>query len=167
MNQPIYYFAGLKAFDKWSIGLYLLLTLILVYFFETTHDNGLRNSIVFGYAFLTQFGLYVFCYRSLRNLTVFLIWLFIGLFHLYLYFILKGDQTLQLFRGHSATPLKNTVWLLILFQVLRFLSAKLQGQELVAPSKGGTTDLFDERRVNWLDFTFFFIYAVCIVAFDI
>lgn len=167
MNQPIFYFEGLKAFDKWSMGLYILLTLILMYYFETTTDNSIRNSIIFGYALLTQFGLYVFCYRSLRNLTSFLFWLLIGLFHLYVYSILKDDQTLQMFRGHSATPLRNTVWLLILFQVLRFLSAKLQGQELVAPSKGATTDLFDERKVNWLDFTFFFIYMTCMVVFDI
>src|SRR5215831_12584308 len=144
--KPIFYFERLKPFDKWSIGLYFMLTFGLFYFLEAT------KSIIFFYAFFTQFFLYGFCYKSLRNLTVYFIWIIFGLLHFYLYIILKNDPTLQMVRGHAATPLRNTIPLLILFQILRFLSANIQGQELVSPSKGGTTDLFDERRVNWLDF---------------
>jgi hypothetical protein len=166
MRQPIFYFEKLKPFDKWTIGLYMVLTLGLIYFFGTPDGNENRSQVIFGYAFLTQFCLYVFCYKSLRNLTVFFIWVAIGLFHLYLFSILKNDETLQMFRGHSATPLRNTVPLLLLFQVFRFLSAKIQGQELVGPSRGSTTDLFEERRVNWLDYTFFVIYAGCAIFFD-
>jgi hypothetical protein len=166
MTRPIFYFEELKSFDKWTIGLYLLLTFGLLYYFQTTSNIEYRNQIIFGYAFLTQFGLYLFCYKSLRNLTVFLIWIGIGLFHLYIYYNLKDDTSLQMFRGHSSTPLRNTVPLLLLFQVLRFLSAKIQGQELVGPSRGATTDLFDERKVNWLDFVFFAIYAGCTIIFD-
>jgi len=163
MRKPIFYFKGLETFDKWAVGLYIVLTCALLYLFGTTNA---KNQIIFGYAFLTQLGLYIFCYRSLRNLTVYFIWIGIGFLHLYLYFILKDDQTLQMFRGHSSTPLRNTVSLLLLFQLLRFLSVKIQGQELVAPGKGSTTDLFDERKVNWLDLVFFFIYAGCTIGFD-
>lgn len=167
MRRAIFYFEKLETFDKWSIGLYLLLTFGLFYYFGTASANENRSLVIFGYAFLTQFCLYIFCYKSLRNLTVFFIWIFIGLFHLYLYNILKDDATLQMFRGHSATPLRNTIPLLILFQIFRFLSAKIQNQELVAPSRWATTNLFNERRVNWLDFAFFFIYAGCVIGFDI
>jgi hypothetical protein len=157
MTRQIFYFERLSTFDKWTIGFYFALTLGAYYFF------GIQNQVVFGYAILTQLALYLFCYKSLRNLTAFTIWLGIGFFHLYLYFKLRDVPTLQMLRGHSSTPLRNTIPLLFLFQILRFLSAKIQGQELVAPSRGATTDLFDDRRVNWLDFLFFFIYTTLLV----
>lgn len=148
MKQPIFYFEKLKSFDKWAIGFYMALTFVLFSFTGTTNDFGIKSRVIFGYGFLTQICLYVFFYKSLRNLTVFFIWVVIGLFHLYLYSILKNDETLQMFRGHSATHLRNTVALLFLYQLFRFLSAKIQGQELVGPSRGSSTDLFEERRVN-------------------
>lgn len=157
MTRSIFYFERLSSLDKWTIGLYFILTFGLYYFL------GIQKEIIFGYALLTQLGLYLLCYKSLRNLTAFAIWLGIGVFHLYLYFKLRDVATLQMFRGHSSTPLRNTIPLLILFQILRFFSAKIQGQELVAPSGGATTDLYDERRVNGLDFLFFFIYTASLV----
>ena len=65
---------------------------------------------------------------------------------------------LQNVRGHSATGLRNTILLLLLFQVLRFISVSTQGQELVCPSKGSRTDLFDERKVTFIDFFLFVVY---------
>jgi len=50
--------------------------------------------------------------------------------------------------------------MLLLFHVLRFVNIKVQNQELVAPSKGSNTDLFNERRVNIADFISFFIYIL-------
>lgn len=65
---------------------------------------------------------------------------------------------LQNAQGHSATGFRNTILLLLLFQVLRFISAKTQGQELVCPSKGSRTDIFDERKATFIDFVLFVIY---------
>ncbi len=165
-TQSIFYFAKLKPFDKWTIGLYLILTFGLAYYFLSIENIEIKRNLIFGYALLSQLALYVFCYKSLRNLTVFIVWVFIGLFHLYLYYHLKDETTLQLLKGHSTTPLRNTISLLFIFQVLRFISLKVQHQELVSPSKGFTTDLFDERKVNWFDFILFLVYCGYAILMD-
>lgn len=167
MTKPIFHFDKLRPFDKWTIGLYLILTLRLSNYFLSTENVASKRDLIFGYAFLTQLALYGFCYKSLRNTTVFFVWVVIGLFHLYLYNTLKDDTTLQMFRGHSTTPLRNTLPLLVLHQILRVVSLKIQGQELVSPSRGFTTDLFDERKVNWLDFILFFTYCGFAIVADI
>ena len=77
MTRPIFYFEGLKNFDKLSILLYLTITFGLLYYCWTTNDNGNKNSLIFGYGLLTQLFLYGYCYKSLRNLTVFFIWILI------------------------------------------------------------------------------------------
>jgi hypothetical protein len=166
MTQPIFYFAKLKAFDKWTIGLYLILTFGLSYYFLSTGNIKNKRDIVFGYALITQLGIYGLCYKSLRNLTVFSVWFVIGLFHLYIYYYFRDDSSLDMLRGHSTSRLRNTIPLLFIFQVLRVISLKIQHQELVSPSRGFTTDLFDERKVNWLDFILFFIYYGYAITMD-
>jgi hypothetical protein len=164
--KPIFYFDKLKPFDKWTLGLYIFLTLGLFYYFKSTENIASKRDVIYGYAMLTQLTLYGLCYKSLRNLTVFFAWVAIGLLHLCFYYSFKDDTTLQMFIGHSTTPLRNTVPLLILYQALRLISLKIQGQELVSPSRGFTTDIFDKRKVNWLDFVLFFIYCGCVIALD-
>ncbi len=158
MPQPIFYFDKLKTWDKVTIVLYLLLSIGLWYYFYNTASNKTQRNILLGYAFGTQLFFYFFNYKSLRNLSVYFFWVVVGIIHLFIYFQLKDNQTLLNVRGHSATGLRNTIILLLVFQVLRFISARTQGQELVSPSKGSTTDLFDDRRITFIDFILFFIY---------
>jgi hypothetical protein len=150
--RSIYYFDELKPFDKWTIGLYVVLSLGLSYYFLTELNVENKTDVIFMYGLGTHLVLYTFCYKSLRNLTVFFIWVLFGLLHLLIYLQLKDDITLQLFRGHSTTPLRNTIPLLLLYQVLRLLSLKKQGHELVVPNKISGTDMFHERRPTWIDF---------------
>jgi hypothetical protein len=100
----------------------------------------------------------------LRNLTVFFIWVLIGLAHLLLYLKLKDDAALQMFRGHSTTPIRNTIFLLVLYQVLRLFSLKTRGYELVVPNKISRTDMFDERKPNWIDFALLFVYLTSAIV---
>lgn len=158
MPQPIFYFDKLKTWDKVTIVLYILLSLGLWFYFDNATNTKTQRDILFGYAFGTQFFFYFFNYKSLRNLTVYVFWVVVGIIHLYFYFQLKDNQALLNVRGHSATGLRNTLVLLLLFQVLRFISAKTQGQELVCPSKGSRTDLFDDRRITVIDFVLFVVY---------
>ncbi len=88
---------------------------------------------------------------------MYIFWLGIGVVHFIFYIKLKLNPSLEMVNGHSATGLRNTIILLVLFQVLRILSLNIQKQEFVAVSKG-RYDLFDERRVNILDFIIFVIY---------
>jgi hypothetical protein len=78
--------------------------------------------------------------------------------HYFFYFQLKDNPDLQNVNGHASTGLRNTVVLLVLYQILRFLNIKIQNQEFVAPSKGGTTDIIEGRKINFVDYISFVIY---------
>ena len=112
----------------------------------------------------TQFFLYFFNYQSLRNLTSFIIWMIFGVYHLILYFLLKNEVGLQMVNGHTATPLRNTVFILLLFQILRIGSLNVQHQEFVALSRGSNVDLFDERRFTIIDVIILFLFIGAIVG---
>ena len=150
---------SLTAWDKISILIYVVLSVVLWIYFTHIEDYQSKRSLLLAYSLGTQVCLYVFNFRSLRNLTSYGIWLFIGLLHLVAYFHFKRNPLLSNVRGHAATGLRNTLPLLLLFQVLRALSLRFQNRELVAPSKS-TTDIFDERRVNFFDFMLFFVYFI-------
>lgn len=152
MTDSIYHFDRLKSFDKWTIGLYLLLTVGLSFILVNEINVDTKATTIFIYALGTQLILYTFCYKSLRNLTVFVIWTLFGILHLFFYFKLKDDVTLQMFTGYSIIPLRNTIPLLIFYQLLRLVSIKIQGQELVVPNKISRMDMFKERQPTWVDF---------------
>lgn len=136
--------------------LYSVLTIGLYYLFATTTDARFLNDVSFLYPFGTQVFLYSFQYRALRNLSVYFFWICIGLLHLTFYFLLR-IHPMNNITGISIQGFRNTIILLLLYQVLRFISAKTQGMELVCPSKSGT-DFFDERRVTFIDFILFALY---------
>jgi len=159
MNQPkLFYFDILKTWDQATIFFYILVSLVIVGMYDNLDVEG-RKNLIFNYTIGTHFFLYLFNYKSLRNLTVYFFWLVVGFIHLYFYFQLKDNTNLFFARGHSATGLRNTLILLLLYQLLRFLSAKTQHQELVSPTRGGGTDLFDDRKVTFVDYTFFVVYV--------
>jgi hypothetical protein len=150
MPQPIFYFEKLRLWDKVTIVLYLLLSAgMIIYYLQKPVPE--RGDFPWSYAFLTQLCLYIFNYKSLRNMTVYCIWIGIGIGHIGMYLYLRDLS------GDAPKELRNTVILLLLFQVLRFISARTQGQELVCPGKYGT-DLFEERKVTLIDYILFVLY---------
>lgn len=163
MERPIFRFKKLKTWDKVTMGLYVLISIILWYYFENGTSNKMKCDVLFCYSFGTQFFLYGLNYKSLRNLLVYIFWIVIGLIHLFFYFQLKDVAMFQRPGGHIATGLRNTIILLLFFQVLRFISLKIQGQELVCPSKYSKTDTFDDREVTIIDFILFFVYVGMII----
>lgn len=158
MLQPIFYFEKLNRWDKVIIISYVALTGILAYFFLNVNSDSSNRSLLSAYTLGTQLFLYFIYYGSLRNLSVYFVWLLLSIGHLYLYYQLKDEASLLNLRGHAATGLRNTVILLLLFQLLRFISIKIQGQELVSPAKGGKRDFFDERNLTVIDYILFAVY---------
>ena len=73
-------------------------------------------------------------------------------------FLLKNDPSLEMARGHASSSLKYTIILLIEFQILRFVSLRLQHREFVAPAKGGGKDLFEDKNLTIADYMVFVIY---------
>jgi hypothetical protein len=166
MTKPVFHFDKLKPLDIWTLGLYLVLTVGLACYLVSTEDIVNKRNWIFGYALGSQLALYGLNYKSLRNLTVFFLWTGIGILHLYFYYHLKNDTSLEMARGHAAIPLRNTIPLLIIHQLLRLVSLKIQHKELVVPSRGFDSDIYGERRVNWLDFILFILYVGCVIALD-
>jgi len=158
MEKQIFYFERLKKWDKISIISYFILT-IIIYYYLIKSDLITQNEIIFNYMFLTHFFIYFLNYKSLRNLSVYFIWILFSLIHLYTYYqidILNTHYATEL--PHSIKTLKNTILLLFLFQILRFISAKIQNQELVCPTRIDTNDIFDNRKPTIIDWISLFIF---------
>jgi len=110
------------------------------------------------YIVLTQLLMYFFLYTSLRNFRSYLIWCGFGLVHIVLYFVFKWIPGVYTQKGNPSTGLVNTLVLLLLFQLLRYISRKVQHREFVAPAKGGGPDLIENKKVTFTDFMIFVIY---------
>lgn len=158
MKKSIFYFEKLNTWDKVTITLYSIISLFIWRYFNDLEIESQKSYLSF-YTFFTQFFLYLFNYKSLRNLSVYFIWIGFSLIHLYAYYYLKDIESLHYVRGHAANGLKNTIVLLLVFQVFRFLSAKIQYQELICPGKGNSTDLFNERKPTIIDWVSLIIYG--------
>jgi hypothetical protein len=132
-------------------------SVLILLCYQGTIKFGNPKDLVFGYTFGTHFFIYFFNYRSLRNFKVYLFWASFGVIHFYLFLVLKDESAFRMVEGHATTGLRNTISLLIVFQILRIISLNVQNQEFVAVSKS-KTDLFDERPINFLDFLIFLVY---------
>jgi hypothetical protein len=158
MTRPIFYTDKLNNWDKITMTTYFVILCGIWFCYDKSLPIATQKNILLWLGLGTQILLYAINYKSLRNLKVYFFWVLISILHLYLFFYFKSDPKLIGVGGHYATILRNTFPLLILFQVLRFISAKTQGLELVSLSKGSTTDIFDERRITFIDFILFIIY---------
>lgn len=130
--------------------LYALISLAAYYYFRTDFFTW--------YVIGTHIGIYVLGYRALRNMSYFLCWVIIAIIHFGIYIHFKDSLFFDIADGWTIKGLRNTIFLLLCFQVLRFANLKIQHQELVVPSKGSRTDFYDERKVNFLDFISCVIY---------
>ncbi|MFH6957459.1 hypothetical protein ACHRV1_08635 [Flavobacterium aquidurense] len=153
--------------NKWNIitvCIYLLLSIFLwMYCLENKID---QKEILFYYGFGTQFFIYSFQYRELRNFNYFLIWIVIAIIQFCIYLAIKDSPELALVNGNAALGLRSTIITLLLFQFLRFLSLQIQHKELVAPARSSKTDLLDERKITIFDVICFIIFvAVTIFLF--
>jgi len=146
MGKQIYYFEKFKTWDLITIVSYILIS-IIVYFNCTLQDF----SVLHMYAFVTQFFLITFNYKSLRNLSVYIIWVAIGVIHFIVYIKLVDLPDLVGKHDHSAKTLKNTLIILGYYQVVRFISARTQGQEWVCPGGSFRYDFFDNRKITIID----------------
>ena len=86
MLQRLFYFEKLSRWDKISIFFYLTLTAICGYYFLYHNDYASNKTLLLFYILGTHLLLYLFGYKSLRNLNVYIIWILISLAHLFAYF---------------------------------------------------------------------------------
>ncbi|WP_289056155.1 hypothetical protein [Carboxylicivirga marina] len=159
--------AKFTLYDKISMTVYLLLTGFITYkaIFDSCNDT--TSAWLIGYSVGTPLFLYLANYHSLRNIRVYLIWLGFSIYHLVLYLRLIEIDCLILPRGNAASGLRFTILYLVLWQVLRLVHLKLTNIELVAPSRGGSFDFFDNRRINILDYLAFAIYMGLFIILNV
>ncbi|NVM64821.1 hypothetical protein FHW88_003110 [Mucilaginibacter sp. SG538B] len=163
--KPFIYYEELKYWEKTIFVIYAIITLCIA-FSRLFFSEGVRQAVIFMYATLTQAFLYIFLYVSLRNFRSYLIWLCFGAIHIMLYLYFKGDYDLELPNGTASGPLLNTIPLLLLFQLLRFLSREFQKRDFVVPSKGGGPDLIENKELTAADYILFTIYMASLCGLN-
>ena len=157
IKKPFFYLKELTKTDKIAYIGYIIISLLLsVFYFISGNDT--RNEILIIYATSTQFVIYFFLYVSLRNFRTYLIWFSFSFIHLLIYFLIRNSDAVQMQRGAAVSPMKNTIILLLVFQLLRFISLKLQNREFVVPPKGGGKDLIENKSISATDYLILLIY---------
>ncbi len=86
---------------------------------------------------------------------MYLFWLVVGVGHAIAAYVIKDVPLFQFPVGHISVTMANTLVLVLLLQVLRFFSLKLQGQEFITPK-----DIHNERKARC-------VYYVCTFAYMI
>jgi len=152
-NQPFFRAYPLNKWNIVTIVGYTLFSVGLLFYY--LFANQPKVDILPVYLMFTQLGLYFFQYRAIRNVYVYAFWFMVGIAHLVTAYYIAHNPALNGVCG----LLTNTLATVILLQLLRFASLKLQGKELAAPSKTGF-DMFDERKITWTDRLLFFVYLV-------
>ena len=156
-KKPFIYFDKLTGWNIIVIVFYFIVTLFVIFNYTSGGVNA--ADILFFYALLPHLLGYFFLYKALRNFTMYLICFGFAVLHILLYFLFKGNSNFEMVKGKDPSPiLINSVILLTLFQILRYLSLKMQKREFVVPAKGGGKDLFDNITPSATDYVLFVIY---------
>ncbi|MBC7398914.1 MAG: hypothetical protein H7289_03130 [Mucilaginibacter sp.] len=155
-----YHFFYFKKLTGWNIaGLvgYVVFSLI-GYCYRSLLTPDELPQFLLGDILFMQGLLYILGYKALRNMTFFFYWCAIGLMQLLIYFLLKDNLALKVGHLSAVIAFRNTIPLLLIFQLLRFLYFKLQGRELVMLSKLGQKDMYDNRESDFFDVVSCIIY---------
>jgi hypothetical protein len=166
-KKPEHPFLKTSALDRWdksTIAIYTVLTICTCYLLYIHPPYDIKPWITF-YGFGTPLFLYFFNYRSLRNFYVFVFWSTVCILHLYLFFQFKDDVLYDYARSSALLPFRNTLILLVLFQLLRWLSRTVSGLELVGLSKS-RTDVWEGRKPNTIDVLCFIVFFAVTIFLD-
>ena len=155
-RKPFIYYEALKQWEIITIVIYALITLVIA-LSSFVFDIETRQNSVIGYAIVTQLSFLFFLYVSLRNFAFYLMCLGFGFMHFILFLCFKGSPELQM-EGNPSGLLANTLPLLFLFQILRYLSVKKQQREFVSPAKGSEGDLIENKKPTVADYIISIIY---------
>ena len=165
--RPFFYFKKITPWEKIFVGIYLFITVALYFLYLAFSED--RINILIAYPATSQLFIIVFLYASLRNFGFYLIWLGFGLLHLVAYEFIKNDTYPKVFGGHASSVFIYTIPILLFYQVLRYVSRKIQLREFVFPSKGSNKDLFDNIKVSVTDkvisFSYIGLWAVLVYLF--
>lgn len=152
-TQPFFRTYPLTIWNKLTIISYILLSVWLWFYYHYTEYPSPDRLL--GYIIGTQLVLIGFEYRAIRNLYMYLFWLVVGVGHATAAYLIKDVPLFQFPAGHISVTMANTLILVLLLQVLRFFSLKLQRSEFITPK-----DIHNERKVTWVDYVCTYAYMV-------
>lgn len=145
--------------SPWNIvtmSLYTILSVGMLYYYA--YAEFPKADYLFIYGFGTHLFLYCYQYKALRNFNIYLFWFAVSIIQLAFYLRLKDEKSFFSPAGlSSAQPLRNTIILIILFQLLRYVSIQTQRKELVCPERSGN-DFYDNRKPTRIDYLCLIIY---------
>ena len=149
MIQKYFNADELTKYDKISTIVYLILTLIISKITVFFSDVEIQKTVVLMYSIMTPFLIYTINYKSLRNIKMFIIWIGIGVIHIFLFRHLSENPDLMFKIGHAANGLRFTIYFVILFEIIIIIHLKLLKYELVSLGGPGITrDLWENRRIK-------------------
>ncbi len=146
-----------KKTDLILIIVYVVLTFLLFINTSLNPNFNYNKIIILGYVIFSQVSIYSIFYRGFRNGYLVIIWVLIGIFHLFFWYSFQFKPQLHYERGFAGISLKYTLLLIGLFQVLRFLNLILFKRKLETVMFGSKS-LFDERKLAWSDWFSWAIY---------
>lgn len=150
---------SLSTWDMFSIIIYSLIS-VFVYYIGQNNLVEWSKAVSF-YSFGTPLFLYLFNYRSLRNLYVYIFWVLISFVHIYMYFKFSAGSTWTTPIGTNWFDYLQYNWVFLLyFQFARFIHLKFNKKELVGPTYGGSYDTIDGRKIDNLDYLFFLLFLL-------
>ncbi|MES2277495.1 MAG: hypothetical protein V4592_15835 [Bacteroidota bacterium] len=148
MEKPFFYFEPLKLSDIVPMIAYAVITIgVFLKIFLVPAQNNIN--LLFLYALISQGCIWAFLYASLRNFASYMIWFLFAIVHIILYFFLKNIQAFQNWSYMHIIYLFNAIILLLVFQICRFFSFKIQhrefyfarsGKDINSGSKASITD---------------------------
>jgi len=156
-KKPFIYFNKLSKDHITLVVAYFIFTTIIIFICISGSTDAAQIALI-GYVVATQLAGYFFMYKALRDFTTYLICFGFAVLHILLYFLFKGNPNLEVVKGNISSALLNSFALLVLFQILRYFSLKIQKREFVVPSHGGGKDLFDNIEPSPTDYALFVIY---------
>lgn len=152
-TQPFFRAYPLTIWNILTIIVYSLFSVGLWFYYN--YETYPSPAYLFDYIMGTQLVLIVFQYRAIRNMNMYLFWLVVGIGHATAAYFIKDVSLFQFPAGHISVTMANSLVLVLLLQVLRFFSLKLQRREFITPK-----DIHNERKVTWVDYVCTFSYMV-------
>ena len=164
MEKRIFEFYRLSKWDYITITIYSILTFYIHSIYTSSNLPEYANGLIFGYIFGTMFFNYMLNYKSLRNMTVLVIWVGFGIYHFWLFTQIEDNSSMYSDTRHLGNGLKYSILVLIIQQLIRFLNIKLTSMEIVSPITRVGPDIFDNRYLNVLDYGFFALFLLILIS---
>lgn len=85
-ERPIFQFSKFRLSDIIIFILYFLITVVVSIYLLAPNAISDKVQFAFIYAFITHLSFYGICLKSLRNMSVMLVWIGFGIIHLCFFF---------------------------------------------------------------------------------